>query len=148
MAQGSMGQCGPASSHRGYTRVENDVEEHGHYTVVGLSHTRPSRLAPDAAEACQEWLVRVHMTPDDHTALSIDPGLTLCHEDPVWRVVAGAPSTWTCGEQACSDNADCVAASFTGGESDGYCYLKSKNNGATRNDNVNCMYNFIANREP
>ncbi|KAJ4379361.1 hypothetical protein N0V86_005406 [Didymella sp. IMI 355093] len=42
--------------------------------------------------------------------------------------------------RACSDNADCVAASFTGGKSDGYCYLKSKNNGPIINNNVNGMY--------
>ncbi|KAF3049380.1 hypothetical protein E8E11_008652 [Didymella keratinophila] len=42
--------------------------------------------------------------------------------------------------QACSDNANCVAASFTGGKNDGYCYLKSKNNRATKNDNVNAVF--------
>jgi hypothetical protein len=39
--------------------------------------------------------------------------------------------------QACADNADCVAASFTGSKGDGDCYLKSKNNGGTINSNVN-----------
>ena len=39
--------------------------------------------------------------------------------------------------RACADNADCVAASFTGGKGDGDCYLKSKSNGGVINSNVN-----------
>jgi hypothetical protein len=41
--------------------------------------------------------------------------------------------------QACASNADCVAASFTGGKGPGYCYLKSQKNGASNNDYVDGM---------
>ena len=37
---------------------------------------------------------------------------------------------------ACASNSQCVAASYVGGKSPGHCYLKSKNNGATQNANV------------
>lgn len=37
---------------------------------------------------------------------------------------------------ACSNNAQCIAASFVGGSGAGQCYLKSKNNGKTVNGNV------------
>jgi hypothetical protein len=38
--------------------------------------------------------------------------------------------------KACVDNDQCVAASFVGGQGDGQCYLKNKNNGANPNSNV------------
>jgi hypothetical protein len=41
--------------------------------------------------------------------------------------------------QTCASNADCVAASFTGGKGPGYCYLKSQKNGASNNDYVDSM---------
>ncbi|KAH6618431.1 hypothetical protein C7974DRAFT_474292 [Boeremia exigua] len=37
---------------------------------------------------------------------------------------------------ACYEDARCVAASFVGGSGAGHCYLKTKNNGKTFNDNV------------
>ena len=42
--------------------------------------------------------------------------------------------------QACADDKECVAASYTGGKEAGFCYLKGKNNGATTNDNVDGTY--------
>lgn len=47
----------------------------------------------------------------------------------------GASSLKVC-TQTCAENADCVAASFVGGKGAGACYLKSTNNGASINDNV------------
>lgn len=38
--------------------------------------------------------------------------------------------------KSCVDNDQCVAASFVGGQRDGQCYLKNKNNGANPNSNV------------
>lgn len=42
--------------------------------------------------------------------------------------------------QACKDNAQCVAASYVGGQGAGHCYLKNEINGATSNDNVDGQY--------
>ncbi|KAF1929458.1 uncharacterized protein M421DRAFT_139247 [Didymella exigua CBS 183.55] len=47
----------------------------------------------------------------------------------------GASNFEACA-QSCADNADCIAASFVGGKGSGACYLKSRNNGASTNDNV------------
>lgn len=47
-------------------------------------------------------------------------------------------SLQTCAK-ACTDNSQCVAASYVGGKGAGTCYLKSTNNGASSNGNVDCM---------
>jgi hypothetical protein len=51
----------------------------------------------------------------------------------------GANSLEECTE-ACAAAAQCVAASYVGGKSAGQCYLKTKNNGATSNANVDSFY--------
>ena len=38
--------------------------------------------------------------------------------------------------QTCANDAQCVAASFVGGNGAGQCYLKEKNNGPNVNDSV------------
>lgn len=42
--------------------------------------------------------------------------------------------------QACANNAQCVAASFVGGKGAGQCYLKNENDGAVANSNVDGQF--------
>lgn len=45
-------------------------------------------------------------------------------------------SSYQACTQTCADDVDCIAASYVGGTGAGTCYLKSKNNGPSINDNV------------
>jgi hypothetical protein len=44
---------------------------------------------------------------------------------------------------ACASDSQCVAASYVGGKSSGYCYLKNKNTGANQNSNVDGRLTLI-----
>ncbi|KAF1929386.1 uncharacterized protein M421DRAFT_91849 [Didymella exigua CBS 183.55] len=45
--------------------------------------------------------------------------------------------------QFCVDNTDYVAILFVGGSGAGHCYLKSKKNGRTENENVDGMFDAV-----